>query len=122
MYWNTINKIKIIKMEEEGINIAIINPDKCKPEKCKQECLKTCPANKSAGKKESKICIKVLPNSVVSLINEKNCIGCGMCVIRCPFEAIKIVKNFPKRLQKEVTHRFGANTFILHKLPAPRLG
>jgi ATP-binding cassette, sub-family E, member 1 len=39
----------------------------------------------------------------------------------CPFEAIKIV-NLPKGLSQDVTHRYGANTFKLHKLPSPRPG
>jgi ATP-binding cassette subfamily E protein 1 len=30
---------------EEKLRIAIINPDKCKPKKCKQECKKACPVN-----------------------------------------------------------------------------
>jgi ATP-binding cassette, sub-family E, member 1 len=49
------------------------------------------------------------------------CIGCGYCIKKCPFEAIKIV-NLPKGLFQDVTHRYGANTFKLHKLPNPRPG
>jgi ATP-binding cassette subfamily E protein 1 len=49
------------------------------------------------------------------------CIGCGMCIKRCPFQAIKII-NLPKGLEKQVTHRYGANSFKLHRLPTPRVG
>lgn len=101
---------------EEKLRIAIINPDKCKPKKCKQECKKTCPVNKT-----DKMCIEVMPSSVICFISESLCIGCGMCVKRCPFEAIKII-NLPKGLSNEVTHRYGANTFKLHRLPTPRPG
>jgi len=44
-----------------------------------------------------------------------------MCVKRCPFEAIKII-NLPKGLTNEVTHRYGPNSFKLHRLPQPRAG
>lgn len=44
-----------------------------------------------------------------------------MCIKRCPFSAIKII-NLPKGLEKQVTHRYGANSFKLHRLPTPRAG
>lgn len=44
-----------------------------------------------------------------------------MCIKRCPFQAIKII-NLPKGLEKQVTHRYGANSFKLHRLPTPRAG
>ena len=30
---------------EDKHRIAIVNPEKCKPKKCKQECKKSCPVN-----------------------------------------------------------------------------
>ena len=42
-----------------------------------------------------------------------------MCVKRCPFNAIKII-NLPTGLVSEVTHRYGMNSFKLHRLPLPR--
>lgn len=44
-----------------------------------------------------------------------------MCIKRCPYSAIKII-NLPKSLSKDVTHRYGANSFKLHRLPTPRAG
>ena len=40
---------------------------------------------------------------------------------RCPFEAIHIV-NLPTNLETQVTHRYGPNSFKLHRLPTPRPG
>ncbi|KAL3912394.1 MAG: hypothetical protein SGILL_006902, partial [Bacillariaceae sp.] len=40
---------------------------------------------------------------------------------KCPFEAINII-NLPKDLERNTTHRFGPNSFKLHRLPTPRPG
>ena len=101
---------------DSKLRIAIINPDKCKPKKCKQECARHCPRNKIG-----KICVEVKPTSAISWISEPLCIGCGICVKKCPFEAIKII-NLPKDMSKETTHRYGPNSFKLHRLPTPRPG
>jgi ATP-binding cassette, sub-family E, member 1 len=47
--------------------------------------------------------------------------GCGICVKKCPFQAISII-NLPKDLEKNTTHRYGPNSFKLHRLPMPRPG
>jgi ATP-binding cassette subfamily E protein 1 len=96
--------------------IAIINPEKCKPKKCKLECLNSCPVNKIG-----KICIQVTKTSQMSLISEALCIGCGICVKKCPFDAIRII-NLPRGIQNEAIHRYGLNRFVLYRLPIPRLG
>lgn len=44
-----------------------------------------------------------------------------LLVQKCPFEAIIII-NLPKDLEKETTHRYGPNTFKLHRMPLPRPG
>lgn len=40
---------------------------------------------------------------------------------KCPFDAVKII-NLPKALGGETTHRYGPNSFKLHRLPMPRPG
>lgn len=68
-----------------------------------------------------KLCIEVAPESKIAFISETLCIGCGICVKKCPFSAIHII-NLPTNLEKEVTHRYSANSFKVHRLPSPRPG
>lgn len=103
--------------EQEALTrIAIVNGDRCKPKKCNQECKRSCPVNRTG-----KLCIEVTPESKICHISEELCIGCGICVKKCPFEAIAII-NLPSNLDKDTTHRYGPNSFKLHRLPTPRPG
>jgi len=102
--------------DDKLTRVAIVKDDKCKPKKCRQECKRSCPVVK-LGKQ----CIEVGPNSKLCYISEELCIGCGICVKKCPFEAITII-NLPKSLSSSQTHRYGPNSFKLHRLPMPRPG
>lgn len=66
-------------------------------------------------------CLEVTSKSKVAVISEVLCVGCGICVKKCPFDAIQII-NLPKELEKETIHRYGPNSFKLHRLPSPRPG
>ena len=103
-------------MADGKLRIAIVNEDRCKPKKCRQECKKKCPSVQMGN-----LCIEVSPNTKTAIISEILCIGCGACVKACPFNAIQIV-NLPKSIANETTHRYGANSFKLHRLPMPRAG
>uniref|UniRef100_A0A8C8CTJ2 ATP-binding cassette sub-family E member 1 n=1 Tax=Oncorhynchus tshawytscha TaxID=74940 RepID=A0A8C8CTJ2_ONCTS len=96
-------------MSEKNTRIAIVNHDKCKPKKCRQECKKSCPVVRMG-----KLCIEVTAQSKIVWISESLCIGCGICIKKCPFGALSIV-NLPSNLEKETTHRYCANSFKLHR-------
>ncbi|KAL3879507.1 hypothetical protein ACJMK2_031900 [Sinanodonta woodiana] len=102
--------------QDKLTRIAIVNNDKCKPKKCRQECKKSCPVVRMG-----KLCIEVTPMDKIAFISEDLCIGCGICAKKCPFEALSII-NLPSNLHKETTHRYSANSFKLHRLPTPRPG
>ncbi|CAF3979155.1 unnamed protein product, partial [Rotaria sp. Silwood1] len=105
------NRLDKRDREQESLTrIAIVNNDRCKPKKCNQEFNRT-----------GKLCIEVKPESTNSNISEELCIGCGICVRQCPFDAISII-NLPSNLDKDTTHRYGLNSFKLHRLPIPRQG
>jgi len=102
--------------QEKLTRIAIVSTDKCKPKRCRQECKKSCPVVRMG-----KLCIEVTPSDKIATISESLCIGCGICVKKCPFEAVAII-NLPSNLDKCTTHRYSANSFKLHRLPIPRPG
>lgn len=96
--------------------IAIVNADRCKPRKCNLECHKCCPVVL-----QGKLCIEVNHQSTIAKISEELCIGCALCVKKCPYDAIRII-NLPSNLEKDTVHRYGPNSFKLHRLPLPRPG
>ncbi|PMP59962.1 MAG: ribosome biogenesis/translation initiation ATPase RLI [Caldisphaera sp.] len=98
--------------------IAVIDDDSCKPKKCNYECISVCPINKS----KKGVAIEADTSSRGKpVIYEDVCIGCGLCIKVCPFEAISIV-NLPEELEEESVHRYGVNGFKLHGLPIPKAG
>lgn len=104
-------------MADKLTRIAIVNGERCKPKRCSLECKKSCPVVRMG-----KIgCLEVTSKSKIATISEILCVGCGICVKKCPFDAIQII-NLPKELEKETIHRYGPNAFKLHRLPVPRPG
>jgi len=94
--------------------VAVLDADKCKPKRCNRVCHRFCPMVRS--RKEA---IRFEDDKAV--IVEPLCSGCGICIKKCPFDAISIV-NLPDELETECSHRFGQNTFKLYRLPTPSPG
>ncbi len=96
------------------MRVAVLLEDRCQPKKCNAECWAFCPPVRNGIE-----CIVLDDSSGKPLISEPLCIGCGICVVKCPFEAL-IITNLPEELEGEMTHRYGENGFRLFRLPSPR--
>jgi len=110
-------------------SIAVVDLDRCQPDRCNYECANFCPPNRTGEE-----CIVTLeerhddpdlydggPNQIS--ISEELCLGetCGICVEKCPFDAIEII-NLPSELTDDPVHRYGENAFALYGLPVPESG
>jgi len=109
-------------------SIAVVDLERCQPDRCNYECANFCPPNRSG-----KECIVTREERFEDLpydggpdqihISEEICLGesCGICVTKCPFDAIQII-NLPQELDDDPVHRYGENAFALYGLPAPEEG
>ncbi|NYT20072.1 MAG: ribosome biogenesis/translation initiation ATPase RLI [Methanosarcinales archaeon] len=96
------------------MRIAILNKDRCQPRRCSHECEKYCPRVRTGDE------TIVFGDDGKAIISEELCVGCGICVNKCPFDAIMII-GLPEALT-EPTHRYGPNGFALYGLPMPQVG
>ncbi|MGH9992722.1 MAG: ribosome biogenesis/translation initiation ATPase RLI [Nitrososphaera sp.] len=101
---------------ENTHRVAVLDEELCQPRKCGLECIVYCPVNKTGGE-----CIIQRPGDGKALISEDLCTGCGICIKKCPFDAIVIV-NLAKELAEDKIHQYGINSFRFYRLPTPKRG
>ena len=65
------------------IRVAVLDSNRCKPKDCGTACIKYCPMVRS-----SIDAIKIEEDEEKPTIFETLCSGCGICIRKCPFNAI----------------------------------
>lgn len=96
------------------MRIAIVNKDRCQFKKCGLECMHFCPRVRTGDE------TVVQGEDGKAVISEELCVGCGICIKKCPFHAIMII-GLPEELEHPI-HRYGQNGFALYGLPIPVKG
>ena len=95
------------------MRVAVLHEDRCQPKRCMNECYNFCPPVRNG--------VEVITwrEDDKPLVSEPLCIGCGICVHKCPHDALTIV-NLPEGDERETAHRYGQNDFRLFRLPVPK--
>jgi ATP-binding cassette subfamily E protein 1 len=100
----------------EDHRVAVLDRESCDSKKCGNwPCITYCPPVRNNVE-----AIR-MGDDGYPIINESLCISCGICVKKCPFEAITII-NLPTELNDSLTHQYGVNRFKLFRLPYPERG
>jgi ATP-binding cassette subfamily E protein 1 len=95
------------------MRVAVLREDSCQPKKCNDECHTYCPPVRNGQE-----CIIMDARTGKPHISESLCIGCGICINKCPHDAL-IIEQLPEELETDMIHRYSQNGFRLFRLPTP---
>jgi len=95
------------------MRVAVLKEDSCQPKKCNDECHAFCPPVRNGQE-----CIILDDKTGKPHISESLCIGCGICINKCPHDAL-IIEQLPSELESDMIHRYSMNGFRLFRLPTP---
>ena len=95
------------------MRVAVLKEDNCQTKKCMDECFAFCPPVRNGQE-----CIVMDGVTGKPHISESLCIGCGICVNKCPHDAL-IITQLPSELESDMIHRYSLNGFRLFRLPTP---
>jgi ATP-binding cassette subfamily E protein 1 len=96
------------------MRVAVIKESECEaPDNCNYICAEVCPRVREGAKDT----VYARENGKAA-ITESLCISCGICVKRCPFDAIRII-NLPDEMAKELTFQYGVNSFRTFSIATP---
>jgi ATP-binding cassette subfamily E protein 1 len=98
------------------VRVAVVFKDRCQPKRCHLECIAFCPPQRTGTE-----VIWIDQETGKAAISEETCISCGICVKKCPFDAIRII-GLPEALKQDLVHQYGKNAFRLFRLPVPKRG
>lgn len=98
--------------------IAVVDDEKCNPDKCEHECVNFDPLNRSPTGPDGFHIDEEVGKARISeaVVMEGHRISAN----KCPFDAIKLV-NLEKETGEKL-HQYGENAFRLYGLPAPKEG
>jgi ATP-binding cassette subfamily E protein 1 len=97
------------------MRIAVLLRERCKSKRCSLECIKFCPRVRAGDE------TIIMGEDNKPIISEDLCVGCGICINKCPYDAIKII-GLAEELKTDLVHQFGKNGFRLYRLPLPKKG
>lgn len=95
--------------------VAVIDRDVCIREECGYVCQKVCPVNRMG-----EMCIEIEETTNYPVISELLCIGCNICVKKCPVSCISII-NLAGEIGDPI-YQYGINSFRVYGLPLPKEG